>query len=184
MKLLLNDGRADPASNSNEPLSLACLNNNLPAVRLLLTDPRVTPTPRALLNAITANNPFIVQELLDTGKIDPSHSDNAPFRAACRLAILPVIKLLCADTRVDPSARECEGLVDAVAANRVDVVKFLMTVESIDVMTRNLYCLKECFEKCYWDMARVLISHHSMDLGSVVEMYHWPNFHMLESLLE
>lgn len=46
VRMLLEDGRADPGIQNNVCLMIACYNGHTEIVRLLLADPRVDPTTR------------------------------------------------------------------------------------------------------------------------------------------
>lgn len=85
VSVLLESGKANPAANENEALSLATENGFTAIVDLLLKDNRVKPgasQEKALLNAAKKGYFEIVQLLLNNGHVPPSDNLTAFFQNA------------------------------------------------------------------------------------------------------
>lgn len=78
VEVLLQDGRANPAYNQNEPLKWACRQGHTNVVALLLQDVRV----------------------------NPAANDNEPLKCASYYGHINLVEFLLLDGRVDPSAND------------------------------------------------------------------------------
>ncbi|KNC86258.1 hypothetical protein SARC_01580 [Sphaeroforma arctica JP610] len=106
VKLLLQDGRADPAARDNTAFVLACRTGRLGVVRLLLQDPRIDPTAQessAFILAVRKKNRNVVRVLLQDGRIDPGANIDAAIACGVKSNWVKMAKKLLQDHRVGVS---------------------------------------------------------------------------------
>ena len=83
--------------------------NNIQAVRLLLTDPRIAPKTEdssALVAAILRCKYDILRLLLRDGRFDPSANQEEALELAVSVGDLVTVQILLADRRVNASAND------------------------------------------------------------------------------
>ncbi len=104
VKLLLDDGQADPCANNNQAITDAALFGYTKIVELLVNNPNVNPGAR----------------------------NNAALHSAVKKGHIDVVKKLLADERVDPLARYYGNVVQVAADNgHKDIVQLLLLDERI-----------------------------------------------------
>ncbi|KAJ3393474.1 hypothetical protein HDU84_001965 [Entophlyctis sp. JEL0112] len=138
VQLLVSDNRVNPADGDNEPFRTACRNGHAGIVQFLLTVPNVNPCARrcdGLVTAIDEGHEDVVRVLLQHhSPIRPIFSERMfervvrrgspeivkifledPRVKVCNTAFLkadnlPVLEVLLADTRLDPSFNQNEAV--------------------------------------------------------------------------
>ena len=125
VRILLHDGRVNPAAYNNQAIRSACQWGHSAVVALLLDDPRVNPADwnnKAIWRASQYGQIEIVQMLLRDQRVDPTSTNNIAIKAAIQYQQnlldkiktdsikLKLVQLLLRDERVDPSVRHNELL--------------------------------------------------------------------------
>ena len=115
-RLLLRDGRADPAALNNLAIRAS---NNEKVVELLLKDPRVDPAANNNEAIRMIKCPDVVRLLLADPRVDPTTNDN---EAIANTAMVPTssIRLLIADPRVDVTAHGYRAIHNALNGGWID----------------------------------------------------------------
>lgn len=106
VKLLLEDGRANPTYRGSVCLRGASKKGKVDIVRLLLVDGRANPDvflSDCVQNACSGDYLKVADIFLDDGRIDPSIFDNYLLCQACFGKHLNLFKRLLKDKRVDPT---------------------------------------------------------------------------------
>lgn len=103
VKMLLDDGRADPSALGSNTLYLATRDD---VIKMLLDDKRADPTVNesaAFRLACHYNRVACVALFLRDGRADPTANRNEAMRAACENGFWQIVQLLLADGRADPT---------------------------------------------------------------------------------
>ena len=109
VRLIINDGRVDPAADENNALRLASAYGHTGVVRLLLSDERVNPAAAddyAFGLASDNGHTEVVRLLLSDKRVKPATRDNYAIRVASAFGHTGVLRLLLEDGRVNPAAGE------------------------------------------------------------------------------
>jgi hypothetical protein len=109
VRVLLEDGRADPAWNDNQVLRTAIVRDRVAIVRLLLADGRADPGTGCsypLRLAALSRRHEVLQLLLEDGRADPAAFDSAALVASAYGGYIDgdfghTVRLLLADGRAD-----------------------------------------------------------------------------------
>ena len=111
VKMLLEDGRVNPAADYNNAIRWASTNGHTEIVRLLLQDPRVDPADDnnvAIRYASEEGHTEIVRLLLawsnGTKRVDPSADNNYALRYAIKNNHTAIVQMLSQDPRTNASA--------------------------------------------------------------------------------
>jgi hypothetical protein len=107
VRLLLEDGRADPAAGESQALCAAVGHGSVDVVQLLLSDGRAEPAARdcqALIVAANSGDADVVRLLLADGRSDPTARGNFALWTAVMYCYATVVQLLVEDGRADPEA--------------------------------------------------------------------------------
>ena len=135
VRLLLEDGRADPSANDNNAIKHACCEGHIEIVRLLLQDPRVNPDVNyygvtTITLAIENGHVDVVRLLLEDGRADPSSQFNLAIRNASEKGHTEIVQLLLqwssGTNRVDPTMFNNSALRRACSRAHTKVVKLLL----------------------------------------------------------
>ncbi|KAJ3308149.1 hypothetical protein HDV04_001724, partial [Boothiomyces sp. JEL0838] len=113
----------DPSVNNNECIRICAKYGYIDLVKLLLKDPRVTPTD-TLWRCCINGHYNTVEYLMDY--CDPSESNNLAIRQACINGNIDIIKCLLNDSRVDPSDYDNEAIKYASYFGHLKVVEMLL----------------------------------------------------------
>jgi ankyrin repeat protein len=129
VRLLLEDGRADPSANDNNAIKHACCEGHIEIVRLLLQDPRVNPDVN-YYGATTNGHVDVVRLLLEDGRADPSSQFNLAIRNASERGHTEIVRLLLqwssGTNRVVPTMFNNSALRRACSRAHTKVVKLLL----------------------------------------------------------
>jgi hypothetical protein len=128
VKLLLQDGRADPAIQNNISIRRAAEQGHKEVVRLLLQDPRVDPTANrngALRNAVVEGHTEVVKLLLEDGRTNPGADNDEAIIQAAEGGYLEIVELLLDSGRVDPTAQDYEAIKIAKRNEHREVAELL-----------------------------------------------------------
>jgi len=103
MQVLLQDPRFDPAANDNKALKKALERRNINMVRMLLVDPRITTLPPlTLVQVVCSGDLDTVRMLLADPRVDLAAGVNKVLHAARCYSQTAMLELLCRDARVTP----------------------------------------------------------------------------------
>lgn len=103
VKLLLENGRGNPATADNYAIIVASENGHEKVVKLLLGDKRVNPAASnnmAIILASKYGNTKVVKLLLADKRVNPGDVRNKAVRQASKYGHVKVVKLLLADERL------------------------------------------------------------------------------------
>ena len=110
VKILLDDGRFDPAWANNDALTCAAMNGHMACVQLLLDDPRSRPDDcdnRALAYAADAGHYDVVHALLQKENVDPFAMQGRAIRWAAAKGHLQVVRKLFHVAQSDIDGTRC-----------------------------------------------------------------------------
>jgi hypothetical protein len=167
LKLLLQDSRIDPSIDDNASLRLACENNLVEMVQVLLAaDPRVDPSvdDQFLLRyACEHGLDELVKLLLADKRVDPAVWGNTPLQLSCAHGHTEVVKLLLADERVDPCVGESSALRFACENDQAEVVKVLLEDKRVDpAADHNIALRLACSRGCV-NVVKLLLADQRVD---------------------
>lgn len=128
VKVLLEDGRVNPAAYDNEAIIMAACREDPDMIKILLGDPRVNPGD--------SNNQALFSALL---------RDNRK-----------VVKLLLADPRVNPAARQNEAIIMAASGNRLEEAKLLLADPRVNPADQDNLALRWAKWQHYEEMVELL----------------------------
>lgn len=74
----------------------------------------------------------VVKLIIDDGEVDPSYDNNDPIIAACNVGNLEMVKLLLADKRVDPSTDNNHCILDMSESGNIEIIKLLLNDPRVD----------------------------------------------------
>ena len=111
-----------------------------------------------MLNACICNDIKEVKQRLLQGE-DPTLSDNLPIRIVSQYGRLEIVKLLMADSRVDPSGRNNEAILLASQQGHVDVVRLLLTDPRVDPFADNNWAIRQAKENGHTEIVQLLTEH-------------------------
>jgi hypothetical protein len=134
VRLLLADGRADPAFNEYKPLFNAAGCGHVDVVTALLADPRVDATNCAadvLVAAASSRRPEVLAALLTDPRVDPASDAQKVVRWTAAWGSGPCMRVLLADHRVDPTAQQNSPIWGAARTGNHDVVQELLADERV-----------------------------------------------------
>ncbi|KAJ3010639.1 UNVERIFIED_CONTAM: hypothetical protein HDU68_002043, partial [Siphonaria sp. JEL0065] len=137
LKLVLEDGRADPGNTDNaDCIHMASEGKHIEVVRLLLDDGRADPSENenaAVIAACSKGSLDLVQLLLADARVDPSANDNEAINVACKGGYLEIVNELLLDPRVDPETATWESSIqNASRFGHVDVILRLLQDPRVD----------------------------------------------------
>ncbi|KNC78617.1 hypothetical protein SARC_08963 [Sphaeroforma arctica JP610] len=118
----------NPSVNNDRSFRLACRNNQVAVVNILLADKRVDPSAKSsegIRVACKRGYAELLEVLLLDGRSDPGVSNNLPLRLAVKSLSLRAVAMLVDDRRVDPSVNEHEPLKYATRHARNDIAILL-----------------------------------------------------------
>ncbi len=133
VELLLKDSRVDPRTNDNKALKIAVRYDNASVVNLLLKDHRVNP--------ITVN----------------------PIAIASANGSTNVIKILLADTRLDPSDDDNEAIELASQYGHTEVMELLLNDNRVDPSANHNFAIQIASRYGYVDIVKVLLNDMRVD---------------------
>ncbi|PRP84058.1 putative ankyrin repeat protein [Planoprotostelium fungivorum] len=145
IKILLEDGRANPTYNHCCCLRLACANGHVEVVRLLIQLPSVDVSAGnnyAIHCAASVGNVEITKLLLDSGGVIPSANDNSALRMAAWYGHSEVLQLLLQHGGVDPAAKDNSPIRDASERGHDKVVAILLEDPRVDPTSRGQCALR------------------------------------------
>lgn len=141
MRLLLQDGRANPNALNSSGFRDACANGHVEIVRLLLLDGRAEPSAEhseGLRYACKYGHTEMVELLLQDGRACPNALNSFEFRDACANGHVDIVKMLLKDGRADYGGDEC--------LKKVLSGKF-WDIASCFCMINGLLSLRSCFNR-------------------------------------
>jgi ankyrin repeat protein len=122
LKILLNDSRFDP--NYVNPLGFAIYIGRIDIVKLLLNDPRVNINSSLQIAAVN-NNIDALKLLLSNGTLIRDNNYNNAFASAALNGRFDAVKLFLNDG-IDPNVEDGEPLINAIGGNYLDIVELLL----------------------------------------------------------
>lgn len=135
VRLLLQDGRADPGSRNNAAMLVAAGYGYSDVVKLLLHDVRVDPASHmaaSLRWAAWKGHTQVLELLLADGRADPAACDDEALRVAAQKGHLEAVKLLLADPRTDASAESNYAVCWAARNGFAEIVRLLLQDARVD----------------------------------------------------
>ena len=133
VKVLLTDGRINPAFNDNYILSLAIDKNYLEIVKLLLDDPLVDPSDNhgaALILAVKTDKLSTVSLLLADARVDPTAQNNRAIKIAVEQNNVEMATLLYKDARV-------VTMLDSNHVLRNKVIQFIAIKPPVIILSKE-----------------------------------------------
>ncbi|KAJ3257803.1 hypothetical protein HK103_004271 [Boothiomyces macroporosus] len=95
--------------------------------------------------------------------VDPSHSDNLPFRLACRAGHYSIVKLLAKDPRVDVNSRKSQGFRMACGRGHYSIVKFLLQNTQIIPNTKSNQAIRLACAEGHYKIVKLLLQDPRVD---------------------
>lgn len=129
MKVLLEDGRANPRADDSYVLRWACSHGSFEVVKLLLVDGRADPSDRrqeAIGSACMSGNLELVKLLANDPRVNIAAGANTPFRNAVVRNSVEIVRFLLADPRVDPSDSKDTAFYTACVNGFVEIAEMLL----------------------------------------------------------
>jgi hypothetical protein len=129
VRLLLADGRADPAARNNDAIVCSSANGHAAVVRLLLEDGRADPAALGSLSihqSVHHCHADVVRLLLADGRADPTADDDYALRESSARGYASVLQLLLEDGRADPTAQKNEAIRVSSKNGHPEVVRLLL----------------------------------------------------------
>lgn len=105
----------------------------------------------------------IVNDLLNSGYVDPSLQDNTPFIKACGAGHEDIVRVLLTDIRVNPAANNNEALRSACSAGHDKIVEILLKNNRVDPTANNDECICTSAEKGHVEVVKLLMSDERAD---------------------
>ena len=167
LRLLLADGRLDPAADSSLPLLLAADRGNAEMVRALLEDRRADPAARfSLLVVFHSVYNYLVSwhpTVLDPYKSTVYNMPSASLQAACTRGDLSTVLALLGDRRADPAALSSVCLFTACALGHSQIVRALLDDRRADPSAGDSECLVEACKGGHLNVVRALLEDSRAD---------------------
>jgi SHS2 domain-containing protein len=146
LKLLLEDGRFNPAAESNQTIIDAVKYGNFDMVKLLAKDQRVDPSDQhneSIISAVKNDDGYnMVKFLLKDKRVDPSDQNNKAIIKAVKYGDIKLVQKLFNDPRVDPSAQNNKAIVLASYKGYTDIVKLFLSDPRVDPSVENNVVLR------------------------------------------
>ena len=149
-RLLLADGRADPAVDNNVLIRSAYKLGHTDTFRLLLADGRADPAVDnniLIRSACKLGHTDMVGLLLEDGRADPTVDNNYPIGAACSKGHVDIVRLLLNDGRADPSDNDSYSMNIACHESHNEIVKMLLHDGRANPVARLHYCYRMSIAK-------------------------------------
>jgi ankyrin repeat protein len=130
MKILLDDGRINPAIGNDQPIILASKLGFTKIVEILLEDKRVNPNAQngnAIISAIDKRHIDVVRILMNKN-VDPTMFNNRgyPVSIAAYKGYPEILKILLKDPRIDPTVDDNGLILVAAEDGNIEIVKLLL----------------------------------------------------------
>lgn len=159
---LLKDPYLKPYKHNNQVLALAVKAKNLPAVKMLLKDPRLHPEDpnkaSVVLDAVEKYAIEILKELLKDPRINPTALDQLALTTALEKANPEMVQALLAHPKINPGYHHNMAIALAAEKGNLDIVKMLLKDSRVDPTD---YLLKSALEiavkHLYLDIVKELI---------------------------
>ncbi|KAJ3020884.1 hypothetical protein HKX48_009566 [Thoreauomyces humboldtii] len=169
VRLLLSDGRADPAQSSFSPppLVYASLLPDLEIFTLLLVDGRADSREHAsdvLQTACSSGRADVVRLLLEDGRIDPADMGDKSIVQASELGHTEIVRLLLTDDRVDPTKWDFLTVILALKHSHEDVLRLLVSDRRVDPGAGTEKSLLVWCDDNLEDAVTVLLDHHYLEV--------------------
>lgn len=173
----------NPFYNNAEVVTVACQNNHIEIVKILLQCQKPFDPPShsrkkrqyAIIEAARRGYTDIVARLLQDKRINPSVMANEALRQACRCNHRDIVKLLISDKRVDVSDRKNAFLAIALKNHNVELANILLPCISSWKDSEHI----ACFLKQYPVQVSRFFRH-----GSPISALRLPNMaHALETAI-
>lgn len=144
----------------NRYLPIAADAGQIDSVKILLNDPRASPTAinRSLHKASYKGYSEIVKLLLKDERTDPSFNNNYALRSAIQYGDIEIVKLLLDNKRLDPSVRYNNPLNTAILYGQTEIVKLLLDDKRIDPSAHTDHALRYAIESRNLDMYELVRS--------------------------
>lgn len=165
--LLRHDERVDPTSNNSEAIAEAAGAGHLYIVKMLMSNVNIDPT-RAFWQACANNRLEIAELLIEDARVNVNYNDKqngvvSPLEIASKNGFTDIVKLLLADSQVDPNINESAALRLAAFGNVLPVVHILMDDERINHVGMDDEPLFIACDSGYLDLLHVLLEKGKMD---------------------
>jgi ankyrin repeat protein len=184
-KVWLEDG-VNPAINDYYPIRVACKNNDLPMLAMLISHPAVTFEYKHhilttamqgnrddIINLVKADPNYAIcaaaengnidsaRSLLDDERVNPAADNNFAIRVACQNGHLEIVKLLLADKRVNPAADDNFAIRVACKWGDLGIVNELLRHPLVIPSANNNEneAMRNAFEFNHPEVAMVLFPH-------------------------
>lgn len=134
VRVLLEDGRANPMKDDGQALFSAVEHGREKNLALLLADSRVDPTVgdgALLTHAVNHRQAACVRLLLKDGRVDPNSQGGAALISAIQGGQTEIAILLLSDERTDTSRDDNSALTEAIQASDAEVVDKLLDNPSV-----------------------------------------------------
>jgi ankyrin repeat protein len=111
-----------------------------------------------LLIATLANQPRVLERLLEDPRVNPSAQNNGAIAIAARKGFLEIARILLRDPRVDPSAQNNGIIITAVDNGNPELVHLILQDDRVNPSVNNNLPLLIAAKRHYADVIRVLLS--------------------------
>ena len=135
VRLLLEDGRADPAAKEIDTLYLACSGGHKSVLSLLLKDGRVDPTvaiPVIISNLSREMNLEIVEVLLADPRVRKLSIEDDLLSTACNERDTGLVRLLMKDGRANPTAHNNSAIRVVSRYGDPETARLLLSDRRVD----------------------------------------------------
>jgi hypothetical protein len=120
IRRILKDPKINPSARRNEAIHNAFIAKRYKNIKILLKDPRLIPNNIMTKAAAICTDVNMLTYLLSYPGLDPAEHDNDPIIHAAACWNIKAVKLLLADTRVDPTARANRAIYDVLTPIETD----------------------------------------------------------------
>jgi ankyrin repeat protein len=150
----------DPAHQNNNSIRVACMNEHIEVVKLLLNDTRVNPATcnnEVLRAASKYERVDMMKLLMSDTRVDPSDNRNETIRLASDRGHIKAVRLLLSNKRVDPSDKWNEAIRMASKNGHVEVVKLLMNHKRVEPFAKNNEAIRVACKNGHVEVAKLLL---------------------------
>jgi hypothetical protein len=135
---------------------------NLPLLKILIQDSRITSLDDLFCGAVEMNFPELVELLLSDPRCNPTDLDYG-ITIACMMGYTRIVSLLLEDTRIAPDVENQLCIRSASERGHHDVVSILLQDSRVDPSARNNECIRMASKFGHYGVVELLMDDSRVD---------------------